>query len=134
MKNLFVYGSLMFDEVWLQLLGRKHQTLNANLTGYRRVQIHGQVYPGLKNDMQCIVDGVLVFNLSPNEIEKLDRFEGCDYQRESVNVSGDDGCSYPGDVYLIRPRYQHILSNSDWDPQQFKDQYLKYFLNNYMNW
>lgn len=124
----------MFDDVWLQLLGRHHQTVKAVLTGYRRVQISNQTYPGLKQDKQSEVAGVLVFDLNSTEINKLDQFEGRDYQRQTVRVISVDQQSFDCDVYLIRPHYQHILTNDSWEPEEFRQRYLKHFLHNYSNW
>jgi gamma-glutamylcyclotransferase (GGCT)/AIG2-like uncharacterized protein YtfP len=134
MHNLFVYGSLMFEPVWHQLLGRRHDSTTATLAGYQRLCIRGQSYPGIKPNPMTQVEGVLVFALRDDEVQRLDRFEGDEYQRDSVTVTTQDGSSHACDVYVIKPAWRHILLNKDWEPRQFEANALKHFLHDYRHW
>ena len=48
--NVFVYGTLMEDEVVQSVLGRRFESLPAVLAGYRRVCLKQRVYPGIVKD------------------------------------------------------------------------------------
>jgi len=43
--NLFTYGSLMFAEVWSQLVRGDYVKRPARLHGFTRRRVHGDVYP-----------------------------------------------------------------------------------------
>lgn len=133
MNNIFVYGSLMYHEVWTQLLPGDYKKQSAVLGNFHRVQIHQQTYPGLKADPGSQVKGVLVHDLSAADLETLDQFEGSSYCRESVSVSVEDGRKYQCVVYQIHPRFQHILTDQSWEPEIFENRYLKDFLTRYSN-
>jgi len=134
MHKLFVYGSLMFEPVWRQLLGRRHDSTAATLEGYQRLCIRGQSYPGIKPSPKAQVEGVLVFALSADEIQRLDDFEGDEYRRDRVMVTTRDGSSHACDVYVVKPTRRHILLNQAWEPAQFEANELKHFLHEYRHW
>ena len=134
MHNLFVYGSLMFEPVWRHLLGKRHATERATLDGYRRQRIRDQTYPGIQPDAAARVDGVLVFDLTHDEMNRLDQFEGEEYQRQGVIVSRADGREQACQVYVIRPAYRSQLLNEDWDPQHFENNDMQRFLHEFRNW
>jgi hypothetical protein len=56
--NLFTYGSLMFVEVWSQLVRGDYVKRPARLHGFTRRRVHKDVYPVIfrSNDSEC-VDG-----------------------------------------------------------------------------
>ena len=127
MKNVFVYGTLMFDEVLKHLLKANYRKINASLKGYKRGRIVGEVYPGIKSSLKNTVQGVLIFKLSDRDINILDKFESDYYKRTSVNVRGEDGKDYSAEVYLIRNKYRNRLLAADWDSEEFRKKYLTSF-------
>lgn len=131
MKNVFVYGSLMFDEVWARLLKGHYSKMHASLDGYKRVSISGEVYPGLRRLRGCKAEGILVFGLRDVDIKILDKFEGKYYTRKSVSVSVADNNHYASEVYVIRDKYKYMLSKSDWLPARFRTRHLNQFLRTY---
>ena len=88
MEKLFSYGTLREPETQQRLLGR---TLGAGapdtLRGYRLATLTGvhQVYSILQPHPGSTVDGVL-FEVSEDELERLDIYEGEAYQRVSVRL------------------------------------------------
>jgi gamma-glutamylcyclotransferase (GGCT)/AIG2-like uncharacterized protein YtfP len=121
----------MFEAVWQQILKGKYRKIDAHLNEFWRVKIHGEVYPGLVKLAGEQVEGVLVFGLSKRDIKLLDDFEGRYYKRTAVNVTADDGNQYAAVVYLIREKYNYLLTKKCWDFEKFRDRHLQQFLRTY---
>jgi len=130
MRNVFVYGTLMFDEVWQQLSSRRYQKMDVVLADFIRLKVRGEEYPGIVPSSGNRVPGQLILDVTPDDIQQLDIFEGEYYQREQVNVlSGNK--EYPADTYVFRKKYQSLLSTEEWDADIFKDDGLPSFLFRY---
>ena len=88
MEKLFTYGTLRIPATQMQLLGR---TLGEgkpdSLRGYRLAKLRGIhfVYSILQPHPGSIVDGEL-FEVSGDELQALDEYEGEAYQRVSVTL------------------------------------------------
>lgn len=128
MKNLFAYGSLMNDEVWLPLLGETFSRIDATLDGYECRLLHGACYPAMRRAPAGHVDGVLVQGLNAAQLRVLDEFEGVWYRRVTVTAQSADGGSVPCETYVIRDRYRHLLSDRAFDNAVFRARHLKPFI------
>ncbi|MGD8526667.1 MAG: gamma-glutamylcyclotransferase [Thioalkalispiraceae bacterium] len=133
MKHLFVYGSLMFDEVWSRLVTRQYQRRPATLRGYKRLKIKHQVYPGIVKSPGNQVNGMLVLNLCQADIRRLDKFEGRYYRRKTQTVSVNAHKHYRAQVYVIKPRYRKLLSTDNWQADEFRNHDIQLFLSRYKN-
>jgi gamma-glutamylcyclotransferase (GGCT)/AIG2-like uncharacterized protein YtfP len=94
-RHLFVYGTLVDPAQLDAVLGHKHlgERLAARLPGYRRVTTETYAYPFVVEDASAWVDGVLVMDLSPYDMQVLDRYEDVDsgvYRRDPVQVEAWD--------------------------------------------
>jgi len=90
-QHLFVYGSLVDPRCLNDVLGHAHQgeRLRARLVGYERVTRPTYEFPYIVEARGRAVDGVLVMELSPFDMQALDRYEEVDegmYRREHVEV------------------------------------------------
>jgi hypothetical protein len=90
-RHLFAYGSLTQPNVLDAVLGHGHarERLAARLAGYRRVTNDAYPYPYIVSAPGCVVDGVLLLDLSVHDLQELDRYEEVDagfYCREFVEV------------------------------------------------
>jgi gamma-glutamylcyclotransferase (GGCT)/AIG2-like uncharacterized protein YtfP len=130
MKNIFVYGSLMFEEVWGQLTHNQYHKMDAHLKGFIRLKVKGEEYPGIIPSPDNQVTGHLYINVCSDDIEQLDSFEGELYQRSQVIVLSD-GSEYKADTYIFKSKYQTLLSGKEWDAGLFKEKGLKNFLKKY---
>ena len=130
MKNIFVYGSLMFEEVWEQLTRSHYQKIDAHLKGFIRLKVKGEEYPGIIPSPDNKVTGQLYINVCSDDIEQLDSFEGELYQRSQVIVLSS-GAEYPADTYIFKPKYQTLLSGKEWDVELFREKGLRKFLTKY---
>ena len=86
--NLFVYGTLMEDDVVAQLTGRRFRKDPAVLAGYRRVVPEGG-FPFIVPQPDAVVEGFLLHELDEGAVQLLDRYEdeGHLYRRTAVVVS-----------------------------------------------
>jgi gamma-glutamylcyclotransferase (GGCT)/AIG2-like uncharacterized protein YtfP len=90
-RHLFVYGSLVDPRCLDDVLGHPHagERLRAQLEGYERVTSEAYAYPYIVQVHEGWVEGVLVLDLSPSDMCRLDRYEDVEtgmYRRQVVEV------------------------------------------------
>ncbi|KAL8462133.1 hypothetical protein ACS0TY_033281 [Phlomoides rotata] len=85
-STIFVYGSLLADDVVRILLGRVPPPSPAILSHFQRFNIKGRVYPTIVPAEDKKVTGKVLLGITPPELHILDEFEDVEYERASVNV------------------------------------------------
>ncbi|KAL8469633.1 hypothetical protein ACS0TY_032475 [Phlomoides rotata] len=95
-STIFVYGSLLADDVVRILLGRvpppspailSHLSVSLSLHLFLSLfSIKGRVYPTIVPAEDKKVTGKVLLGISPPELHILDEFEDVEYERASVNV------------------------------------------------
>ena len=128
--NLFVYGSLMYEEVWRRLVSREFRRMPARLDGYRRLRIKGEDYPGLVKGAG-VVHGTVLLELDDETLGRLERFEAECYRRVSGRVIGDSGVEIPADFFEIRESHMSLVEDVEWDVRKFEQSGLTRFLAGY---
>lgn len=131
MKNVFVYGTLMYDEVWNIVVGGKHKKTGAQLKGYKRFKIKGEEYPGIVKG-KGTVKGFVRLDVDEANVSRLDCFEAEEYERVEEYVQDQNGQDIKVDVYRIREEYKPMLEDHDWDLDNFEKVGLKKFRLNYV--
>ncbi|KAK8135800.1 hypothetical protein PG984_003740 [Apiospora sp. TS-2023a] len=145
----FFYGTLMAAEVFFTVCYRNtqidvsvlkslHTFQPAVLHGFRRRRVRHADYPGITRDAtaeDASVRGMYVTGLTDANMEKLDAFEGCEYELETVKVKllskvGDDQGkgNVEGDEVECRTYvYQdpEDLEEREWDYHEFRTQKMK---------
>lgn len=143
----FTYGSLMWPDIMARVCGREVPALQrtkAWLYGHVRHPVMGQDYPGLVPQSGApALQGVLYWGLTPQELQRLDDFEGQEYERVSVMVvlqePSDASAAAPtcvpaltpgaftsaepqqAWVYRYRSEFAHRLGPGDWSEQAFEE-------------
>jgi gamma-glutamylcyclotransferase (GGCT)/AIG2-like uncharacterized protein YtfP len=130
MRNLFVYGSLMYEPVWRRIVTGDFRSKPALLTGYRRLRVANADYPAIIQGAGT-VQGLVWLEVDGENLRRLDEFEGEPYARVSGVVVGDDGVEIAADYYEIRDAHRGILENVEWDPREFERAGLARFLDRY---
>lgn len=115
MIALFAYGSLMCEDIMLEVAGCCPEALPATLVGYSRRRVKQELYPGLIPEETGRVEGIVYKNLPAWAWGPLDRFEGAMYSRQPVSVLLRDGGSLVAATYLVRPAYRSRLEPLEWD-------------------
>lgn len=131
MKNVFVYGSLMFDDVWNRVVQCSYGKRTAVLSGYKRLSVKGETYPGLVASPDGSVEGMVYLDVTTQDMQRLDRFEGEYYKKIPVTVTADDDRVLDAEVYLFKQSYKNMLSDTPWDPVHFKAHHLRQFIAKY---
>lgn len=130
--NLFTYGSLMFDEVWSQLVRGDYLKRSARLRGFTRRRVQGDVYPVVVQSHEGDwVDGVVYFDIGPDDLKRLDLFEAEPYDRQTHVVVVDDREEHHADTYVLKDCYRHMIHDCEWDPQWFAREALPIFIGSY---
>jgi gamma-glutamylcyclotransferase (GGCT)/AIG2-like uncharacterized protein YtfP len=120
----------MFAEVWNRVVEGKYQSIQARLAGYRRLKITNEIYPGLfpgKGE----VDGIVYFDITADDMARLDGFEADCYERVAAMVIDESGAQIPVETYRISESHRNILAFEEWDPVKFKQSGLQEFLSGY---
>lgn len=130
--HLFAYGSLMFDEIWSKVVSGRYEKRQARLTGYSRREVAGETYPALvPGSPGDGVHGTVYFDLQPNDMERLDRFEGNQYRRKREVCQLSDGSQITVWVFLFRHEYGNRVTATEWRPEDFAKGGMATFLSGY---
>ncbi len=124
--NVFTYGSLMFDEVWRKVVAGSYRSEAATLDGYRRFAVPGVTYPGIVAMPGERVEGRLYLDVSPDDMARLDAFEGAEYGRYALPVVLASGATVSAGTYVWLDHGR--LSDAPWQSEAFR---LREFLETY---
>ena len=89
--RLFVYGTLLFEPVWLHLIGRAPPLKKGVVYGWSRKAIRGVSYPAICKEEDAFVVGALVSDLTLTEWEIVDAYEDVGYFKATVDVVLEQG-------------------------------------------
>ncbi|MGA1531057.1 MAG: gamma-glutamylcyclotransferase family protein [Kiritimatiellia bacterium] len=117
--NLFAYGSLMCPQIMCAVTGIAPKGEAAVLSGYRRQPVQHELYPGLQPSPADHVHGTLYRVIPVRFMEMLDRFEGSEYERITVDVMTTSGLCVRAVVYCTSPPYRYRLRDDTWDFEAF---------------
>ena len=124
--NVFTYGSLMFDEVWRQVVNGIYRSEAATLHHHQRHALTGLSYPGVVATPGLQVQGRLYFDVSAEDMARLDAFEGAEYRRDALQVMLASGAAVSAWTYIwLDPQR---LSGQPWQTETFR---LREFLQTY---
>lgn len=123
--HIFTYGSLMFDEVWRQVVTGCYRSKPAVLHHHQRHALTGLSYPGVVAAAGEQVTGRLYLDVGADDIARLDAFEGGEYRRDLLQViAGGEPASAWTYIWLDPQR----LSGQPWRTDAFR---LAEFLQTY---
>lgn len=126
--HCFTYGSLMFAEIMHAVAGMQPVALAARLHGWERRAIRSANYPaafpGGASPPHKSIEGVLWLDLSARAWQRLDAFEGADYERVRVTVHcGTD----PHQAWVYAFLHRNRVLDHDWDVSAFRSTHLADF-------
>ncbi|KAL6629815.1 hypothetical protein ACP70R_029580 [Stipagrostis hirtigluma subsp. patula] len=126
--SVFVYGTLMAEEVARLLLGRAPPASPALLPDHRRFSIRGRVYPAILPVPGGAVHGKVFRGITDEELHVFDKFEDEEYARKTVEVSLADS----SEKLLV---FAYIWGNEsdpnlygEWDFEEWRKVHLKDYL------
>lgn len=128
--NLFTYGTLIFADIWQCVVGHAAESTPAELSGYRVLRVVDDLFPvmipGTTDDR---ASGVIYFDLTDQDLQRLDDYEAYLYERKEVHPVTEDGSSVACQTYLLREQYRCAATDEAWTTNWFvkhaKADYLK---------
>ena len=128
MTHLFAYGTLMCEDIMSEVAGCRLPNAPGKLRGYSRRTVKGELYPALVQDEAGLVSGLVFRDVPPSAWERLDRFEGEIYRRQSVQIELANSKLLQAATYVVRLEFLGHLDLSDWDFDSFLCSDKKRFL------
>jgi gamma-glutamylcyclotransferase (GGCT)/AIG2-like uncharacterized protein YtfP len=130
MRNLFTYGSLMFPLVWQRVVQHEYRSALGTIHGFRRLAVRDKEHPALVIAKgSAPIEGRVYFDVSDEDIARLDQFETHRYARVGVAVT-IDGKAIVADAYLALNHEE--LADVDWDVAKFERAGLQRFMQGYV--
>jgi gamma-glutamylcyclotransferase (GGCT)/AIG2-like uncharacterized protein YtfP len=129
-QNVFVYGTLMYPQVLHALLNRVPSNSKAVIHGFQRFNIKGQVFPGvIASTADSKVEGVLLRELTPEDMVVFDEFEGDEYYKLPVQpqLLEQGGDAVAASVYIWQDSLRSYLYG-EWDPEAFAETHLESYV------
>jgi gamma-glutamylcyclotransferase (GGCT)/AIG2-like uncharacterized protein YtfP len=132
-RSVFTYGSLMFEQVWRQVVAGRYDRLPATLQGFRRQRVRGASYPSLRRCEGHAVGGILYLDVTHADLAALDAFEGEDYRRIPVQVTADPTAGTPQAARLLAADAYLFVADAkvepgEWDAGRFEREQIAAFL------
>ncbi|EEF34406.1 Protein AIG2, putative [Ricinus communis] len=134
LHRVFVYGSLLEEDIVRVLLKRVPRSSPAVLHGFHRFSIKGRVYPAILpvSNNSSHVAGKVLFGISDPELRILDIFEDVEYQRTTVDVSLMDGGRSSSQILQAHTYVWENKTDPDlfgeWDFEEWKKAHMNDFL------
>ncbi|XP_006657314.3 AIG2-like protein D [Oryza brachyantha] len=126
--NVFVYGSLMADEVVRAIIKRVPASSPALLPNYHRFNIKERIYPAILPAQSKKVAGKVIMGVTDAELHILDEFEDVEYVRRKVEISlTDTSETMLADTYVWADAEDPNLYG-EWDFEEWKKLHMKDFL------
>lgn len=132
--NLFVFGTLLIDDVVIGLLNTVPDRCEATLQDYRRgnIEVPGRVGKGpaiIASHGDHVKGGVLK-DLTEQQIKVLDLFESVSpgYLRTSGSVETKSGGQCPASFYASTAEISEFISLKDWSIEAFTRDYLDEYI------
>lgn len=125
--HLFTYGSLMFAPVWERVVRGRYASSVETVKGFVRRGVTGEEYPAVirSEAPDAVLSGRVYRNIQLADLQRLDAFEGDDYQRISTRTCNSE----PVELYLyLQPQR---MTAQDWDPEWFRKTGMEAFLSRY---
>ncbi|MCU1644799.1 MAG: AIG2-like protein [Nocardia sp.] len=126
---LFVYGTLQFPEVLIELIGRAPQLDPAQVLGQRAAVLPDRVYPGLTSANDSVTQGFLLSGLTADEWQVLDAFEDDEYELRPIPVHAGDQ-----DTYAWTYIWTDAVPPGEWSAQRFAAEHLADYITRCSTW
>ncbi|MFY0651281.1 MAG: gamma-glutamylcyclotransferase [Cyclobacteriaceae bacterium] len=126
-QYIFFYGTLMNPDVYRAVTGKELIAEDARLEGYQIYTLKERVYPGIMPSPSASVMGFFK-KIVESELDRLDWFEGNEYERRIVKIIDHKEHKLASWVYVLKEECQDILDGEGWDYEFFASNHLKDYL------
>jgi gamma-glutamylcyclotransferase (GGCT)/AIG2-like uncharacterized protein YtfP len=127
-NKIFAYGTLLVPSVMKVVTGQSFAFEHATLQGYARYKIKGHTFPGIIESTNQSVEGIVYNAIDEASLQRLDAFESDVYYRKKVMVTLGNHEQTLAYTYVIAPEHSNLLTDQDWDLEQFQQDHLPTYL------
>jgi gamma-glutamylcyclotransferase (GGCT)/AIG2-like uncharacterized protein YtfP len=116
-QRLFVYGTLLSEDILRKVIGFLPVSEPATLDGYRRMRMSDKPWPVIRPALTSQVDGRVLTGLNRRHLHRIDHYEGKGYKRKRVRVRLPDeshchawtyvGAAKKGEAWLSESEQRH---------------------------
>lgn len=125
----------MIEELFNRIVKGKYASVKGYVDGYHRFRVIGEVYPALVSATSGEqVHGLAYLDITEEDMNRLDEFEGDMYRRKTVDMQTELGDVLIVDTYLCISDYHHMVGKSHWEPGDFNAAAKDQFLTNFPGW
>lgn len=121
--NLFVYGTLLNDEIVEALVGKTFQRVEASLEGYFVSRLQNKYSPGMMRKEGAIAKGAILMNIDEDSLNIIRSWEGDDYDEYNVDVDTEEGVQQ-----CITFLWNSDALDEAWSNKDFLENHLQYYL------
>ena len=122
--NIFVYWTLMIEDIVFALTEKKFETKGFVLKNYKRFSLKNRNYPAMIYKKWAEIKWKILYNIDEKSLKILDYFEWDEYKKEILEIDWERFLIYLWDDNL------GDLIDKDWDVENFKKLYLKDYIEN----
>lgn len=76
----------MFDAVWIRVVAGRYESVPGRVRGFSRFAVAGESYPAVVRSVRGEVIGRVYLDVAPDDLARLDAFEGDEYRRVPAGV------------------------------------------------
>ena len=109
----------MLPDVWLKVVGRQAESVDAFITKFACRRLQGVEYPGLRPQAGERTVGTLYRGVEARDLQRLDRYEGEAYRRCLLPVWLSSSKREMAWCYTLRKPYLRRLTQELWSPEHF---------------
>ena len=103
----------MIPDLFENVAGFRPIYHDAQLADYSVRALKDRAYPGLIRQAGEQANGLLIHGISPKALERLDQYEGPEYELGWVTVSSE-GKRVQALTYLLGTNFQHLALEQGW--------------------
>lgn len=126
--SLFIYGTLISQEVYQLVTGRDRTGTEAVVHGYSVRRLPGAVYPVMIESPGESAVGLILPNLTQDEFRRLDAYEDSFYLRLIVTAQLANGQTTKAWAYILPLNHKIKPSPEIWTYDEFAASHLNAFL------
>lgn len=131
-RNVFVYGTLLVPKIWTAVTGAPDLIEKpATLSGHRIARVRGGDFPVITqiDDETSMVKGAIRFDVPPDALRRLDKYEDGFYLRETISAKCE-GEAIAADVYRVSAsNVTDLFSDDHWTLEWFEKNALDRYWN-----
>lgn len=122
MKNLFVYGTLMNDEIVKALCGKRFKKSPATISGFIASNLNGRHSPGLSKKANSTVEGYVLHSVDSRSFNIIKAWENDDYKL--IKVKPNNGAFGVCNTFL----WKTDILGTVWDNARFRKYHMQWYL------